>query len=461
MKGRLGEHDTICAISTPPGNAGIGVIRISGKAAIPISGALFRGKGTLSEFDSHTLHHGKVIDPETQTLVDEAIFLIMKAPNSYTGENTVEIQSHGNNFLLEKIIALLLKQGARLAAPGEFTRRAFLSGKIDLAQAEAVMELIASQSETHHQWAMAQMKGQLSKKILSLQGRLLPMIAQIEASIDFSEDEIPLCSPETLSKQISAVLQSVSAMLADYSYGRQIREGYTVVIVGRPNVGKSSLLNLFLKEDRAIVTPYPGTTRDLLQETIDFGGILIKLVDTAGYREAEHPIEQEGVRRGEAAQKNADLTLWLLDASEALSKEDIKLSETLKNGPKIIVLNKSDLPRALEMDSIPGDPPEEQFLNLSARTSQGFPELRDKIKAQLITRSEKEPPAIGLLRHKKALESAKKSLVHALASVNQGLSWEFPAIDLRESLDALGEITGETTVDEILDQIFDQFCIGK
>jgi len=461
MKRRLGEQETICAIATPSGNAGIGVIRISGKEVFTIVAPLYRGRGEFTDFVSHTAHCAEVIDPSTQDIVDEAIFLVMRAPHSYTGENVVEIQSHGSTFLLEKIVSLVLKQGARLAAPGEFTRRAFLSGKMDLAQAEAVMELISSRSSTHHQWALSQLKGQLSKKIVSLQEGLVPVIAQIEASIDFSEEEIPLLSPETMSQQIAEVLQAVSAMLADYEFGRQIREGYTVVIVGRPNVGKSSLLNLFLKEDRAIVTPFPGTTRDLLQETIHLDGLSIRLIDTAGYRQTEHPIEQEGVRRGEAAQKDADLTLWLLDAGEILAKEDLKLAEVLQFSRKIIVLNKVDLPRKLEIDSIPGNPTAEHFLSLSVKTGEGFMALRNRIKAELLGCDEKEAPAIGLLRHKKALEAAEKSLEHALASVKQGLSMEFPAIDLREAVDALGEITGETTVDEILDEIFDQFCIGK
>lgn len=461
MKRRSGEKDTISAISTAPGMSGIGIVRVSGNDAFPIVASLYRGKKRFSSFTSRTAHFGEVVDPGTQEVIDEAIFLVMKRPQSYTGEDVVEIQSHGNPFLLEKIVSLLLQQGARLAMPGEFTRRAFLSGRIDLAQAEAVMEIISSRSALKHQWALGQLKGHLSQKIISLKGRLISIIAQIEASIDFSDAEIPLCRPGEMKRQICEVLQDIRSLLADYEKGRQIREGFTVVIVGRPNVGKSSLLNLFLHEDRAIVTPFPGTTRDLLQETIDLNGISLRLIDTAGYHKTEHPVEQEGVRRGESAQKSGDLCLWLLDASESITEDDLELADRLRDAPKIVILNKVDLPRKLQMASIPGKLLDGSFLNLSIKTGEGFDHLQNKLRETLVGRSEREQPLIGLLRHKKSLASAALVLSRASKAIEEGLSLEFPAIDLREAVDALGEITGETTVDEILDQIFERFCIGK
>ncbi|MFQ5596969.1 MAG: tRNA uridine-5-carboxymethylaminomethyl(34) synthesis GTPase MnmE [Nitrospiria bacterium] len=461
MNRNFGEDDTICAISTPPGRSGIGIVRVSGKHALSMVSPLFRGPKPLSSVNSHTIHHGKVQDPAVNQVIDEAIFLVMKGPRSYTGEDIVEIQSHGNPYILKKIITLLLHQGARLAGPGEFTRRAFLSGRIDLTQAEAVMELISSRSASQHRWAMSQLKGRLSEKIDHLRGQLISIIAQIEAAIDFSEEDLPLSSPEALAKRIDAVRQEILALLSGYETGKKHREGFTVVIVGRPNVGKSSLLNLFLQEDRAIVTPFPGTTRDLLQETIDLDGIPITLIDTAGDREASNAIEQEGVRRGTAAQKDADIALWLLDASESLSKDDLRLADRLRGVPMIIILNKIDLPRKLRMDRLAGDLLKIPALNLSVKTGEGFEKLQESLRNRLLTFPEKELHLVGLLRHKKALEVSEIRLAQALSSIEEGLSWEFPAIDLREALGALGEITGETTVDEILDEIFNQFCIGK
>lgn len=461
MKRPLEKNETICAIATPHGEGGIGVIRVSGKEACIFVSPLYRGKKSWASLESHRAYWGEVVDPLDGTPIDEALFLPMYAPHSYTGEDVVEIQSHGNPFVLEKILSKLLLQGARLAAPGEFTRRAFLNGRMDLSQAEAVMEMIAAKSDSQHQWALSQLKGRLSQKVVSLKERVVSVLAQIEAAIDFSGENLPLKSSKEMCDEVNAVLDSIRGMLEGYAVGRQIREGFTVVIVGRPNVGKSSLMNYFLQEERAIVTALPGTTRDLLQEPVDLEGLSVKLVDTAGYRLTEHPIEQEGIRRAEAAQQSADLTLWLLDASQALTAEDLYLAEKLRDCPVMVLLNKVDLPAVLDREAICSIYPKKELLDVSVITGAGMFRLRHEIRKRLLLYPEKESPMVGLLRHRNALALAETALVSAATALEERLSWEFPAIDLRDALDALGQITGETTVDDVLDQVFGQFCIGK
>lgn len=461
MKENLNNTETICAISTAPGESAIGIIRVSGSEAFAVVQPIFGGIGKLELFQSYTAHYGDVVDPITRTVIDEALFLIMKSPRSYTGEHVVEIQSHGNPFLLQKILSLLLAQGARLAMPGEFTRRAFLSGRMDLAQAEAVMEMIASQSSEQHQWALSQLKGQLSKRIIGLREILLSMLAQIEASIDFSEEGISFCSNEEMGSRATEVLNVIRSFLVQYEEGRRIRDGFTAVIVGRPNVGKSSLMNLLLQEERAIVAPVPGTTRDLLQEWATIDGISVKIVDTAGHRETNDFIELEGVRRGEEALKKGDVALWVLDASEPLKAEDRILIEKLRGTKKIIILNKVDLTRALDIapivDAFPNDP----ILSLSTISYEGLENLKKTIKGLLVAHPERERPLVALLRHRNALQRAAAAMERSRRSIENKASWEFLAADLREGADALGEIVGKITTDAVLDEIFNQFCIGK
>jgi tRNA modification GTPase len=461
MRRQQGQDDTICAISTAIGLAGIGVVRVSGAKAFQVVQPLFGGSGTLEKVQSHTVHYGQVIDPGNQAIIDEALFLIMKAPRTYTGEDVVEIQTHGSPLILEKILSLLIMQGARLATPGEFTRRAFLLGRIDLTQAEAVMEIITAENWDHHEWALGQLKGSLSEQVIGLRERLLRILAHIEASIDFSEEGISFWTHSEMSKEIGSVSEVVERLLAGYAEGRKIRDGFTVVIVGRPNVGKSSLMNILLEEDRAIVTPLPGTTRDLLQETIHIDGLPLLITDTAGYRETKDLIEAEGVRRGEEVLERADLILWVLDSSEPFQKEDEVLERRLKGKRKIILLNKTDLPPRLEKARIQMENPEEMIFPISTVTGVGVSDLKKEIKRLLGRRPEKERPMVALLRHRNALETASKSLHRAKRGAGEKASWEFLAADLREATDSLGEIVGETTTDEILDQIFNQFCIGK
>jgi len=457
----LQNADTICAIATPAGQSAIGVIRVSGRQALNLVQSVFKGNGKLETFQAHTVHHGEVYDPLEGRVLDEALFLVMRGPRSYTGEDVVEIQSHGNPFLLQKILSLLISRGARLALPGEFTRRAFLSGKIDLAQAEAVMEIISSQSAERHQWAFSQLKGHLSQKINALRQKLLYILAQIEASIDFSEEGITFSTTEEMERGVEAILTEIQNILGEYEEGRRIRDGFTAVIVGRPNVGKSSLMNLLLQEDRAIVSPLPGTTRDLLQEWAQIDGTSVKLIDTAGYRETSDFVESEGVRRGEKALETADVALWVLDASEPLQKEDRLLLGKMGCEKRIIVLNKMDLPRRIDLTGIIERYPRDPIISLSVINREGLEELKRSVKASLVAGTERERPLVALVRHRGALQRGELALGRALESIVRKDSWEFLAADLREGADALGEIVGEITTDAILDQVFSQFCIGK
>ena len=462
--------DTICAIATPAGVGSIGVVRVSGSLSLPIVSQVFRGTKPLNAFESHTVHHGEIFDPSTNHLIDEALVLVMKGPSSYTGEDVVEIQSHGNPTLLQGILSVLISCGARLASPGEFTRRAFLAGKMDLAQAEAVMELINAQSHSAQTMALNQLRGKLSEKIDTVKEAVLSLLSQIEASIDFTEQGIDLCSQEEIVARIDKPYQFICDLLVRYEEGKQIREGTTIVIIGRPNVGKSSILNKLLGEDRAIVTPIPGTTRDTLEEGLNLQGHLVKIVDTAGIRDATDAIEQEGVRRGSAALKKADIALFILDASESIHKEDIALGDTISGKKKMIVLNKIDLPLGMDIEAIHKKFPKDPIVSLSAITGEGFDDLKNQIVALIkqddhggppLRYDAKEPPMVALLRHKNALERAEHGMKRALQSAKENAPVEFLAADLREALDALGEIVGETTTDEMLDQIFNQFCIGK
>ncbi|MEK7702787.1 MAG: tRNA uridine-5-carboxymethylaminomethyl(34) synthesis GTPase MnmE [Nitrospirota bacterium] len=462
-----GQDDTICAIATPPGIGSIGVIRVSGSSTFEIVQKIFQGtdknKNTsLKAVPSHTIHYGKIVDAVTRQLIDEALFLVMKSPNTYTGEDVIEIQSHGNPYLLQSILSLLMAAGARLAEPGEFTRRAYLSGRLDLSQAEAVMQVITAESHAAQEMALHQLRGDLSKQIETLQKEVLFVLSEMEASIDFVEQGIVLSSQKTRIANIDKPYQTIGHLLAQYEEGKQIRDGVTAALVGLPNVGKSSIMNLLLGEDRAIVTPIPGTTRDTLDARIVLSGRLIQIVDTAGVRDSLDPIELEGVRRGEAALQKSDIALCILDASVPFCADDIALLDKIPSKKRILVLNKIDLPLKIDTKVIAEKYPDDPIVHLSAITGEGRLVLQAQLTACIESfTKQKEAPVVSLLRHKNALERAQIALARALQSERDCASVEFIASDLRAGLDALGEIVGETTTDAILDQIFNQFCIGK
>jgi tRNA modification GTPase len=455
----MSELDTICAVSTPPGEGGIGIIRVSGKDAVAVSSRVFRPKGgPVDAAETHTLRYGHVVDPSSGEIVDEALLSVMRAPATYTREDVVEINCHGGMMPLWRTVNLLIASGARQAEPGEFTKRAFLNGRIDLTQAEAVMDVISSRTELSHRAANEQLLGGLSMEVSALRERLVSFLAAVEASIDFPEEDIETPSGRPLAEEIDTLVTGIDSLLSSVLYGRVLREGFATAIIGRPNVGKSSLLNALLKQDRAIVTEVPGTTRDVLEEYLNISGMLLKILDTAGIRHTRDIVEREGVRRSLAAIGSADIVLIVLDGSGILTQEDRRVLDEAKGKTAIAVINKSDLPRKLEKLGLP-----EKQVELSCKTGAGLDRLRDAVLEMM--KQGAVPPrehawAVNQ-RHKVALEQAKTSLGRALESINAGLSPEFVALDLRGALDSIGLIVGATYTEDILERIFRDFCIGK
>jgi tRNA modification GTPase len=454
------EQDTICAVSTPPGEGGIGIIRISGKEALSIAARVFKphNGNDISGAGTHTLHYGHVIDPATGETADEVLMSVMRAPATYTREDVVEINCHGGMMPLRRTMGLLISAGARQAEPGEFTKRAFLNGRIDLAQAEAVMDIIRAKTDLSHRAANEQLLGVVSGEVSNLRDRLVSLIASVEAGIDFPEEDIATESGNSLADEVAGIITAVESLLTSFTYGRILRDGFATAIVGRPNVGKSSLLNALLKQNRAIVTEIPGTTRDVLEEYLNISGVPIKILDTAGIRHTHDMVEQEGVRRSLAAIESADIVLVVLDGSQTLAPEDGRVLEEVKGKNAIAIINKSDLPRKLERF----DSPHLQ-VSLSCRTGDGLDGLKRAI-SDMVTQgtigSREHAWAVNQ-RHKTALEQTNASLQRSLDSIKSNLSPEFVAMDLRGALDSLGLITGATCTEDILVRIFNDFCIGK
>lgn len=469
-------QDTICAIATPVGEGGIGILRISGEKAIAVASALIRLRSgrPLAQVRSHVLHRADLLNtaepagPAQAAAIDDALVAVMRAPHSYTGEDVVEIHAHGSPLVLQTVCEAALRRGARLAEPGEFTKRAFLNGRLDLTQAEAVLDTIRSRTASSLRLAQEQLRGALSREVNRLRDSLIRMLAHIEAAIDFTDEDITfLPAPELLTglKQAGA---DIARLIESSQEGRILREGVTAAIVGRPNVGKSSLLNALVMSDRAIVTSVPGTTRDVLEEVLNIRGVPVRLLDTAGIRQTADPVEQEGVTRSRTAMEQADLLLIVLDGSLPLGEEDRTLLSPPTGKKRVIVINKADLPCALDDTAVSAlieQAPAQTtaVVRLSAKTGEGLDGLRDRIRA-LILRADFEPSEgamVTRLRHRDALARAHDALGQAEGSVQAGLSGEFVAMDLRAALDALGEITGVVTTDDILDRIFSEFCIGK
>jgi tRNA modification GTPase len=470
-------EDTICAIATPVGEGGIGIVRLSGPRALDVAAAVVRLRSgrLLSSVASHTLHLADLRlppslktsesttsaqSPEPSDVFDEALVVYMKSPRSFTGEDIVEIQSHGGGLILSLVCRACLVAGARMAAPGEFTKRAFLNGRLDLSQAEAVLDTIRAKSAASLTAAQRQLRGELAREIDAARDALVQLLAQLEAGIDFVGEEIELLGRHDLLKTIEAVSALIQRLGATARQGRLLREGARVVITGRPNVGKSSLLNRLLKEDRAIVTAVPGTTRDIIEEAIDLDGVIIHLVDTAGIRDTDDVLEREGIRRSQSAQKDADLQLVVIDGSAPLCEDDDRLIGQASTGKHVIAINKADLPvrvRQAEMSA------ETKCVALSAKTGEGIEELRAAIRSQLVAGGAESADGVIVtnLRHQAALDRARESLAQAKASADVGMANELIAVDIRAAADALGEITGVITTDEILEQIFSTFCIGK
>lgn len=446
--------DTVCAVATPIGVGGIGVIRVSGPNALDLTSCII--KGFPQEVLPRYVYHGWVCDRETT--FDEVLFFYMRAPNSYTGEDVVEISCHGGIVVCQKVIDLLVKQGARVALPGEFTKRAFLNGKIDLVQAEAVLDIITAKSECALIQASALLEGKLSGKIKTLRSRLLNLLAAVEVQIDFSDDVEPL-DFSAFSSEVDKIANEILRLLSSADEGRILREGVRSVIIGKPNVGKSSLLNALLGEDRAIVTCEPGTTRDTIEEVLCINGFPFLLVDTAGIRSAQGEAETSGVERAMAVARRADLLLAVFDASNPMDYEDIRILELIKGQPTIFVLNKVDLGFRFSFNGFHAEYPS---LKVSALTGVGIEELKEKM-VGIVCGNGLSAVGEGVInaRQKELLHRALESLIRVKESMAAGLPEDFIAIDLKASLVALGEVCGEEVSDEVLNTIFDQFCVGK
>ncbi len=458
------NEDTITAISTPLGAAGLGIVRMSGPQAIDIGDKIFRAKNKkkLQQADNYTVHYGYIVDPDTEKKIDEVLVIIMKRPHSFTGEDIVEFDCHGGMVPLKRVLDLLIDNGARMAEPGEFSRRAFLNGKLDLAQAESIIEVINSKTEKGLDIAMNHLTGKLSSKINALKNRVLKLLAHLEAAIDFPEDEIEGFKVSELEKRIQRIRNSIQELLATSREGKIYQEGIKTVIVGKPNVGKSSLLNTLLEEKRAIVTDIPGTTRDVIEEYINLEGIPLKIIDTAGIRETEDMVEKIGVERTRDFLKEADLVLMMLDVSQGITKDDLRVYNLIKGKPVIVVVNKTDLPPALSEEKVKKHFPEHLLLWISIKEEKGLENLKEAIVSEVFnTGVESEQVLITRSRHEEALKEALKASNRVYNSYKQGLPYDFLTIDLKECFNKLGEITGETVDEDIIDRIFSDFCLGK
>ncbi len=451
---KIFKEDIIVALATPPGEGAISVIRVSGEDCASLVDEVFRGGVKLSEAAANTIHYGKIINAQGET-IDDVLVSVFRAPRSYTGEDALEISTHGNPFIVEKIISVLLAEGARAAEPGEFTLRAFLNGKIDLAQAEAVADVISARTDASLRGARNQLDGLLTREIETIRSALLEGLSLIELELDFAEEDLEFLPYDELAEKLSATVRRIEKLLETYNFGKVVRDGINVAIVGKPNVGKSSLLNYFLKEARAIVSKTPGTTRDVIREELNIDGYLFKLYDTAGIRETSDHVEKEGVIRSRKAIEEADLVIFLNDATEGFDDELFEIIKEIKSEENIVtVFNKTDIAE---------DFPEPNAINISAKTGKGIDELLSELKKKAIgSHSYSEKTAIvSNVRHYNALNRAKENLTSAINSIKKGMSQEFVSLDIRAATEALDEIIGKVTTDDILNNIFDKFCIGK
>ncbi len=484
---KLNSHDTIAAVATPPGEGGIAVIRVSGPDALTVASRVFRSRnaGDATQWAGYTVRYGQFVEPESGDIVDDGLLTVFRGPHSYTGEDTIELSCHGGRVTSARTLQLTLDAGARLALPGEFTQRAFLNGRMDLAQAEAVADVIRARTEGAQRVARQQLDGALSQAIVKLKDELIGIVAAIEVTIDYS-DEVGDLEHALILPRIEAARSEIARLLSTAERGRILREGLRVAIVGRPNVGKSSLLNALLRQERAIVTPIAGTTRDLVEESANIGGVPVVFVDTAGIRSTDDVVESIGVERARKAAGHADIILWVLDATTEFTSEDEEIGIWLGNEtetPVIIVVNKCDMASgenyvdnaavgrlgALSSTRI-------RYAYLSAKTGEGL----DTLEANLVARASKnlssdaeqaansihnhetvDAVVVANARHKQALAAAYASLQEAEATTRLLLPGDFIAIDARGALDALGQITGETVTEDIIHRIFRDFCVGK
>ncbi|MCT7813276.1 MAG: tRNA uridine-5-carboxymethylaminomethyl(34) synthesis GTPase MnmE [Lactobacillus iners] len=457
----LTQYDTIAAIATPIGEGGISIIRVSGENALEIVNKIFRG-ANLNKVASHTIHYGHIIDYANKDVVDEVLVTVMLAPKTFTRENTVEVSCHGGLLVTQKILQLILDNGARMATPGEFTKRAFINGRIDLTQAESIMDIIEAKTDRARQVAMNQLEGGLLFEIRKLRQELLNTMAHEEVNIDYPEYDMDDVTSKEMYDKAQQVIKEIDKLLATAQEGKVVRSGLATAIVGRPNVGKSSLLNYLSKEEKAIVTNIAGTTRDTLEEYVSLKGILLKLIDTAGIRQTDDIVEKIGVERSKRAITESDLVLLLINSSEELTEEDQKLLELTQDKKRIVILNKADQVAKItkkDIQKITDSP----IVTISVLKKQNMIGLEEAIKSlflQGITDSKSEVMVTNQ-RQNDLLRKAKQSLIEAIEAINDSMPLDLVQIDLKEAWDSLGEITGDTAPDELITQLFSKFCLGK
>lgn len=462
----MGYHrstDTIAAIATPPGTGGIGIIRISGATAASILAQVFTPKYPTPQFDSHKLYYGTIADSAGKVL-DEVLAVFMQGPATYTVEDVVELHCHGSYVLLQKVLATVFALGARPAEPGEFTKRAFLGGRIDLTQAEAVIDLLQAQTDKGIDLAVNQLQGRLTDELEAVRKELVAILALLEVAIDFPDDDVELLDKKVIKSQLqNKILNPIETLIRSVSSGKIIREGISVVIAGRPNVGKSSLLNTLLREERALVTPLPGTTRDTIEESIVIDGIPVHLVDTAGIRAHNDVVEELGMERARRKMDAADLVLFLIDASQPLTERDLELYTTIEGKQHIVVFNKTDRSTEKELLGLHGKFDHETRVEISAKENVGIDTLREGIFKAVLT--DEKAAEVGLcapnVRHLAALQKTADACQRLLVAISEGAPCDLLAVDAQDGLDYLGDIVGLTTPEDVLDAIFNEFCIGK
>lgn len=458
------DFDTITSISTPMGEGAIGIVRLSGPEAVEIGDKLYKGKKKLKDVPSHTINYGHIIDPETDEVVEEVMISVLRAPKTFTREDIIEINCHGGILTINRILELTMTHGARMAEPGEYTKRAFLNGRIDLSQAEAVMDFIRSKTDRASKVAMNQIEGRLSDLIKQQRQSILEILAQVEVNIDYPEyDDVEDATTEFLLAQSKKIKNEINQLLETGTQGKIMREGLSTVIVGKPNVGKSSMLNNLIQDNKAIVTEVAGTTRDVLEEYVNVRGVPLRLVDTAGIRDTEDIVEKIGVERSRKALSEADLILFVLNNNEPLTEEDRTLYEVIKNEDAIVIVNKTDLERRLDIEEVKtmiGDTP---LIQTSMLKQEGVDELELQIR-DLFFGGEvqnQDMTYVSNSRHISLLKQARQTIQDAIDAAEAGIPMDMVQIDLTRTWELLGEIIGESASDELINQLFSQFCLGK